>query len=213
MSRARKSTPLLVTLAGSVGLGGLAIHRLALHDHGAGRLVGIAAFAIYLAWLAWESRVSVSELDKQESSHDRSTMELCAAAKCLLLFGAFAGGGTIDLELALAGIALMVPGILVRAWAVQHLGAAYSHRIRPPDPLRDDGPYRVLRHPAYLGTLLAHTGLVMVFANWYSIAGLLLLWYPAVFVRTLVEDRYLAATSGYAPYATRVGSRLIPGIW
>lgn len=208
-----KRSPLLITLAGTAVLGTLGVRRLALVDSGEGRLLGALAFALYLGWLGWESRVSVAELDKEEARGDAHTMELCAAAKCLTLLAAWAGGGTIAAAPALGGIALLLAGIALRGWAVRHLGRAYSHRIRPPAPLRQDGPYRVLRHPAYAGTLLAHTGLVLVFQNTWSVAALLALWYPAVLLRTVLEDRYLGALPAYGRYTARVRFRLVPGVW
>lgn len=217
--RARAGTPLLLTALGFVGLGGLAGWRLALREEGAARAFGAAAFAVYVAWLLWESRISVGELGKDEADHDRGTMELCAAAKiavlaCAFGFGTGGGGGAPVLRGSL-GIATMLAGILVRAAAIRRLGRAYGHRIRPLETLIERGPYAIVRHPAYLGTLLAHTGLVLVFLNPWSLAALILLWYPSVIWRTVVEDRFLFASApeSYAPYAARVRARLFPAIW
>jgi protein-S-isoprenylcysteine O-methyltransferase Ste14 len=211
--RLRASMPLLLTILGGAALGGLALRRLAFHEQGIGRILGVVALAAYAGWLAWESRVSARETQRVDSAADKSTMELAALAKISTLVGAFAGGGPIDQNLALIGLALLVPGVLLRASAIVALGTSYSHRIRPPEGVCARGPYRLLRHPAYLGTLVAHTGFVLVFFNVWSLLGLILLWLPAVLLRTIAEDRFLHGFLDYRAYARRVPARLFPGLW
>lgn len=75
------------------------------------------------------------------------------------------------------------------------------------------GPYRIVRHPSYAGTLLATLALpVMLEALWALIpaAGM----GAAVIVRTALEDRMLRdELEGYQEYAKRTRYRLIPGVW
>jgi protein-S-isoprenylcysteine O-methyltransferase Ste14 len=212
-SARKKRMPLFFTIAGVVCLGGFALHRLILVDEGTGRLLGVACLACYVAWMLWELRITVSELSRQEARGDKSSLEVVAVAKILMLAGAFAGGGTIRPALAAVGLGLLILGVLLRAWAISLQGRAYSHRIRTPPRVIRGGPYALIRHPAYLGTLLGHTGLVLVFCNTFSVAALAALWYPSVLWRTVVEDRFLCAQSGYRGYAARVRARLVPGLW
>jgi protein-S-isoprenylcysteine O-methyltransferase Ste14 len=71
----------------------------------------------------------------------------------------------------------------------------------------------VIRHPAYLGTFVAHAGLVLVFPSVGAAAALLLLWLPAVVLRAAVEDRFLLGHGEYATYARNVRYRLVPGVY
>lgn len=75
------------------------------------------------------------------------------------------------------------------------------------------GPYRYVRHPGYLGTLLFElVSPIMLGSLWALIAG----GAAAVLtiLRTTSEDRTLRAElEGYEAYAQRVRYRLIPGIW
>jgi len=78
----------------------------------------------------------------------------------------------------------------------------------------DSGPYRIVRHPGYLGTIFG-----------FALAGPLLLgsWWafaPAVIaaaclvIRTALEDRTLQTElDGYEAYARTVRYRLLPGLW
>ena len=72
----------------------------------------------------------------------------------------------------LAGVFLT--GVTLRAWAIHELGIQYSHRVVriSEGGLISSGPYRVLRHPAYAGMLLANIGFVGYFASPASIAAL-----------------------------------------
>lgn len=75
------------------------------------------------------------------------------------------------------------------------------------------GPYRFVRHPAYLGAILYELAVPILLASWWCLpvsalgAGLLIL-------RTALEDRTLQSElPGYADYSLRVRYRLLPRIW
>lgn len=77
----------------------------------------------------------------------------------------------------------------------------------------DQGPYRVIRHPSYLGSSLAYlAGPVLLGSSWAMVAGILGV---ALFVtRAALEDATLRRElPGYAEYAQRVRYRLVPGLW
>ncbi len=74
------------------------------------------------------------------------------------------------------------------------------------------GPYRIVRHPIYLGYLVTHTGFLL--SNW-SARNLVI--YGAVYVfqvlRILSEERFLAQDAVYREYRERVRYRMIPGLF
>lgn len=76
------------------------------------------------------------------------------------------------------------------------------------------GPYRVVRHPAYLGELIILIGCV---STGVHRAPALLLAIPlglaAVVVRIVAEERLLSRDESYAAYAQHVRWRLLPGVW
>jgi protein-S-isoprenylcysteine O-methyltransferase Ste14 len=75
------------------------------------------------------------------------------------------------------------------------------------------GLYRRIRHPMYLGIILAFIGMPLALGScWALISGLMI---NGLFVyRTLREDRMLAAgLPGYMAYTEEVRYRLLPGIW
>jgi protein-S-isoprenylcysteine O-methyltransferase Ste14 len=77
----------------------------------------------------------------------------------------------------------------------------------------DTGPYRVVRHPGYVGLVpwVLSIPLLLVSARAFLPAGLAVI---SLLVRTALEDRTLhKKLPGYAEYAARVRSRLVPGVW
>lgn len=77
----------------------------------------------------------------------------------------------------------------------------------------DSGPYRTIRHPGYLGMLIAMLCSGLALGSWLAFA--LAAVYGALIIRRVwFEETFLKANlAGYTTYTTRVGYRLIPGVW
>ncbi len=75
------------------------------------------------------------------------------------------------------------------------------------------GPYRFVRHPGYVGTILFHLAAPFLLnSRWALIPAVLAA--GTLVLRTALEDRTLQAElPGYKEYAGRVRYRLLPGIW
>lgn len=116
--------------------------------------------------------------------------------------------------LSAVGALLALAGAAVAVAASRALGRGLTPFPKPATgaALVERGPYRVVRHPVYAGGIL-------FFVGWSLYAGpvalaltgaLAVLWAG----KTAVEERYLRnAYPGYADYATRVRSRLVPGVY
>src|SRR5262249_44376744 len=128
-----------------------------------------AVVVVYVVWIVVESRVSVAEIGRERTAMDRGTMELYAFGRAATVLSALVLPTTWE-ELGvwyLAGTILFVSGVVLRGSAIHSLGAMYSYRVRVDDrhEIVKHGPYRLLRHPAYAGMLLAHVGFVICFFN------------------------------------------------
>jgi len=75
------------------------------------------------------------------------------------------------------------------------------------------GPYRLVRHPAYLGELLMVVGCYV--ARPAELLGLLPLAFavPLVVLRIRAEERALETAPDYGVYSGKVRWRLVPGVW
>ena len=76
-----------------------------------------------------------------------------------------------------------------------------------------DGPYRYVRHPSYVGSILSWVCAALALGSWLALVPVVLI--AATFtVRTALEDRALQAElDGYKEYAQQVRYRLLPGVW
>jgi protein-S-isoprenylcysteine O-methyltransferase len=114
------------------------------------------------------------------------------------------------------GIALFVAGLLLRWWAIFHLGRFFTVNVAIADDHRvvDTGPYRLVRHPSYTGVIVAFIGFGICLGNWVA---LLALAGPITFAflqRIKVEEAALLAALGdaYRDYARRTRA-LVPFVY
>lgn len=77
----------------------------------------------------------------------------------------------------------------------------------------DTGPYRIVRHPGYSGSVVAPFAMVLALNSVWALIPAMAALVIAV-VRTSLEDRTLQEElPGYREYAGRVRYRLVPGIY
>ncbi|NTW44338.1 MAG: isoprenylcysteine carboxylmethyltransferase family protein [Anaerolineaceae bacterium] len=75
------------------------------------------------------------------------------------------------------------------------------------------GPYRFVRHPAYVGMILFEIAMSILLDSWWSLlaGGVCVL---LIVLRTALEDRTLKKElTAYDLYSRQVRFRLIPGVW
>ncbi|MDI9509015.1 MAG: isoprenylcysteine carboxylmethyltransferase family protein [Clostridiales bacterium] len=168
---------------------------------------------IYLAWSVWEIRISLRELKLEASTNDKSTLEIAGIIKNIMIFAGLLSLDNINLIIWTIGIVLIIGGIYIRVSAIKLVGESYSHRIREivGTPIMT-GPYKIIRHPSYLGTLIIHTGLVLILFNYISLIALIL-WYANAVYRVISEEVVLLRNIYYKDYIKKTKYRLFPLIW
>lgn len=113
------------------------------------------------------------------------------------------------------GVALLVPGGIIRLWPVYVLGNRFSGlvAIQPGHTLVTTGIYSLVRNPSYVGLLLSSFAWNLAFR---SIVGLILsaLMIPPLIARIHAEERLLTSQFGteYEAYRKRTW-RLVPGLY
>jgi len=116
----------------------------------------------------------------------------------------------------LGGLVLMWCGMVVRLWAVRTLGYFFRTVVLIQDRHRiiDTGPYRLLRHPSYAGSLLTLAGLGLALGNWLSLLTAVLGALIGFTRRMRIEEATMQARFGdaYIAYARRTW-RLVPFLW
>lgn len=113
------------------------------------------------------------------------------------------------------GLTLQTAGPSIRIWSMRSLAESYSRTLRVTDEqtVNESGPYRFVRHPGYLGSLLIWTGFSLTSGS-VSVVGLVSGWLiPAYRQRISAGESLLRRDlPGYEDYAGRV-KMFIPGIW
>jgi protein-S-isoprenylcysteine O-methyltransferase Ste14 len=114
------------------------------------------------------------------------------------------------------GLVAAWAGIGLRYWAKRTLGRFFVGAVVIQEGHRvvSSGPYAVVRHPGYAGSVLALVGFGIATANVASLAAFTLTA-VVTFVRTIgIEERVLRRELGdaYVDYSQRT-ARLVPGIW
>ncbi len=104
--------------------------------------------------------------------------------------------------LTLIGALLYFPGIFLYIWGFQTLGPMFgvssgiSTQLYKGHRLIQKGPYAIVRHPMYLGVLMAAMGALLIFRTWTMV-----IYAPSAFgiiVRARREERLLEAEFGEA---------------
>lgn len=114
------------------------------------------------------------------------------------------------------GLAMLLTGIILRVWAIQILGKHFTATVKVIDKheLIRSGPYKIVRHPSYLGALIAITGCPLFLNNFYSVFFCFFAMMVAYYFRINVEEKALTYRFGseYEQYRKNT-YRLFPFIW
>lgn len=126
------------------------------------------------------------------------------------------GGTTRRSAIAWSGVLAMAAGLGLRIWSARTLGAYYTRTLRTAQDqaLVQDGPYQVVRHPGYLGTLLLWLGAGVASANWMVASLIAACTIPAYHQRIAAEEAMLAQSfaAEYPDYAANTW-RILPFVY
>jgi len=114
------------------------------------------------------------------------------------------------------GLGLMVSGIGLRAWANATLGAFHTRTLRVTEDqqLIERGPYRLLRHPGYSGSLLLWLGAGLATMNGLVTTVIAIATGSAYLYRVRAEEAMLAQNFGAAYQDYRQRSwKIIPFVY
>jgi protein-S-isoprenylcysteine O-methyltransferase Ste14 len=114
------------------------------------------------------------------------------------------------------GLALLLVGQGIFTWAMAS-NLFFSTQVRLQSErghvVATQGPYRLVRHPGYVGYIISQFGTALVLGSLVAVIPAALLSLMMV-IRTALEDRTLRQElQGYEAYASQVRFRLIPGLW
>lgn len=123
---------------------------------------------------------------------------------------------SFSMGLVVAGFVLYTTGFAISLWAMKE-NKFFSSVVRIQKERGhytvSSGPYRFVRHPGYMGSIIDMLALPIALASLWA-------FIPAIstsiiaLIRTFLEDGTLSRElEGYSAYMRRVKYRLLPGIW
>jgi protein-S-isoprenylcysteine O-methyltransferase Ste14 len=116
--------------------------------------------------------------------------------------------------MSLTGDALVALGfILTFVVILENSYAASTIQVVEGQRVISTGLYAYVRHPMYAGVLPMLVGIPLALGSWWGLFGLILI-VPVLIWRLLDEERFLRQNlPGYAEYANKVKTRLIPFVY
>jgi protein-S-isoprenylcysteine O-methyltransferase Ste14 len=115
-----------------------------------------------------------------------------------------------------AGLILFAMAMTLITWAMMvnpHAETTVRIQTDREHKVVTSGPYRIVRHPMYVGAILMYPAAALMFGSTWALAvsaliAILFVW------RTVLEDRTLRRElPGYEEFAARTRYRLIPRLW
>jgi protein-S-isoprenylcysteine O-methyltransferase Ste14 len=130
--------------------------------------------------------------------------------------GRFHWSDSVPLWLQVVGLVVFVVSFAFDIWAMA-VNNFYSRVVRIQEDrghhVVTDGPYRFVRHPSYVGSIVSWLCTALALGSWWALLPAVLVGLVFV-IRTALEDRTLhKELESYAEYAQRVRYRLVPGVW
>jgi protein-S-isoprenylcysteine O-methyltransferase Ste14 len=114
-----------------------------------------------------------------------------------------------------AGLGLYALGLFVMNWSVVYLGRYFSVQVTVQEghQLVKVGPYKLVRHPRYLGILVCFSGVALIFTSMVA-AGVAVLLLAVLCWRIHDEEALMAKTfsAEWEGYAKKT-ARLVPGVY
>jgi protein-S-isoprenylcysteine O-methyltransferase Ste14 len=183
------------------------------------RIVSLLAFAGPML-LGVTGRCRLPKTRARQSGSDRAPLVANLAAvglylPSLLVFSGSPAGSTA-LLLASSGSLLAVAGAALVLRSRAELGPAWSFvpKADQGTGLVTTGPYRLVRHPIYLGLALLAMGEALAFGSWPALLIVLSGIVPTFAWRARAEEKLLSRTFGepYAVYRQRT-KMIIPHLF
>jgi len=109
---------------------------------------------------------------------------------------------------------VVLGGYLMTLWVMKvNSFAASTVQVEPGQKVISRGPYRIVRHPMYLGLIVMFLFTPLALGSYLTVPAFCLL-VPLIVLRLLNEEKVLRQElPGYAEYCLQTHFRLVPFIW
>ena len=124
------------------------------------------------------------------------------------------GWSHLPLWLTILSQAFVLGGCLMVFWVLKaNSFAAATIRVEPDQKVISSGPYRIVRHPMYLGASVMFLFAPLALGSYFALP-VFALFIPIIVFRLLNEGKVLRQElPGYAEYCLHTRFRLVPLFW
>lgn len=177
-----------------------------------GELVAAVSVASFLAYVAFAEVVRGRAIaaGRVRIARDRLATALPYAIPIPYVVAALRPGPELPFPdgVRWAGLALVVAGVALAAWAAATLGPHFDLEVELHEghEVVERGPYAIVRHPVYAGLIVHFVGICLATGNVLFILGTFGIGVPALAYRAAAEERLIRTALGpaYERYARRV---------
>lgn len=180
----------------------------------------ILAITACILWLS-QPAFSANEMHMDKKNDRLSILLILIASSASVLsavieWGYFTQNKNEMNFVSIIGIVMLIAGTAIRVYAIYILGKNFTAtvKITAKHELIREGPYSIVRHPSYLGALIAITGCPVFLNNIYSGFIAFILMMLVYYFRITFEEKVLIQHFGnsYINYKKST-YRLLPFIW
>lgn len=183
----------------------------------------IVASIIYLSWFLSEILLNrLLRAGREDRQRDRGSLAaiwiviIICVNVAVWLGHAVPAPITAGRQAYYIGLTVILLGMILRFMAISSLGRMFTVNvsIRKGHQLKQDGMYRLVRHPSYAASLLSFAGFGLSLNNWYALALAFIPVLIAFLYRVRIEEALLTEQFGdtYLAYKKRT-RRFIPWIY
>ncbi len=174
------------------------------------------------AWIAFEICLIIRDKGKALRTRNNGGKTILLSAVAAIMLAVLLSNfrltllpGAPEIHIAI-GSTIMLLGIFVRTWAISSLGNSFSTfiAIKANQRIVRAGPYRLVRHPSYLGSLLGFVGFAVALGSVVGICATLILVSMGYYRRINIEEQTLLCSFGdeYGDYMKKT-KRLVPLVY
>ncbi|MEP6512945.1 MAG: isoprenylcysteine carboxylmethyltransferase family protein [Parafilimonas sp.] len=179
-------------------------------------------FLIIISLFIWftQPAFSLKETQHNKSTDKYSILYILLASGLSMIFSvtewAYFTNQSANIIMSIIGVIMIIGGLILRTWAIKTLDRFFTAtvRIKQEQHLIKQGPYAIVKHPAYTGAFFSITGVPVFLNDNVSIYISALLLGIAYYIRIGEEEKVLLNYFGneYREYSKHV-KKFLPFIW